>query len=77
MAGQVAFSGQTVFIDSAEGDNRFDKEVDDPKGSKPRQIIAVPVFCSTDRFDTSLNSLSSLPRAIISVISKHDPNGFS
>lgn len=77
ISGYVAFSGQTSFIDSVEEDNRFCQEVDDPKGSgAPHQIVAVPVFCSSDRFDTSLNSLASIPRAVISLINKKDPNGF-
>lgn len=78
VGGYVAYTGQTCFIDSVEDDNRFDKEVDDPKGTNVcHQIISVPVFSSSDRFDNSLNSLSALPRAVISVINKKDPAGFT
>ena len=35
-AGYVAFSAQTLFVDSVDEDNRFNKEVDDPLGkTKP------------------------------------------
>lgn len=78
IAGYVAYCGQTCYIECVEDDNRFDKEVDNPKGiNAAHQIISVPVFCSSDKYDTSLNSLSSLPRAVISVINKKDPNGFT
>ncbi len=77
-AGYVAFSAQTLFVDSVDEDNRYNKEVDDPLGkSKAHQIIAVPIFCSSDRFDNSADSLAQIPRAIISVINKKDPNGFT
>lgn len=79
VAGYVAFSGQTLFIDAVEEDNRYIKEIDDPQTGVPKahQIVAAPVFCSSDKFDTSLNSLASIPRAVISLINKNDPNGFN
>jgi hypothetical protein len=75
IAGYVAYSGQTCFVDTVHDDNRFCKEVDDPKGSHPHQIIAVPIFCSSDRFDTSI--AASIPRAVVSVIDSHELNGFT
>lgn len=79
IAGYVAFSAQTLFIDAVEEDNRYIKEIDDPQigVTKAHQIVAAPVFCSNDKFDTSLNSLASVPRAVISLINKNDPNGFN
>lgn len=56
---------------------RFSREVDDPKGVHAEQILAVPIYCSTDRLDTSMHSLSSIPRGIISLINKKDPAGFT
>lgn len=79
VAGYVAFSAQTLFIDAVEEDIRYIKEIDDPQvgTTKAHQIVAAPVFCSNDKFDTSLNSMASIPRAVISLINKHDPNGFN
>lgn len=76
ICGYVGYSGTTCFIDNVDDDNRYCKEVDDPLGTKTHQIIAVPVFCYTDKLDTTMSSLSQIPRAVISIIDKKDPNGF-
>jgi hypothetical protein len=37
----------------------------------------VPIYCSSDRLDPSPHSLSAIPRGVISLINKKDPNGFA
>jgi len=77
IAGYVAFSGLTIFVDSVPDDIRFEKELDDPKATiTTEQIISVPIYCSSDKLDPSLHSLSSVPRGVISLINKKDVNGF-
>jgi hypothetical protein len=76
IAGSVVVSGQTSFVDGVEDDIRFNKEVDDPKGSHGEQMVAVPIYCTSDRLDTSIHSLSTIPRGVIQIINKKDPNGF-
>ena len=76
IAGTVVVSGQTCFVDGVEDDLRFCKEVDDPKGSHADQMVAVPIYCTSDRLDTSIHSLSSIPRGVIQIINKRDQNGF-
>ena len=65
VAGSVVVSGQTSFVDGVEDDIRFCKEVDDPKGAHAEQMVAVPIYCTSDRLDTSIHSLSSIPRGVI------------
>ncbi len=77
IAGYVAFSGLTIFVDSVSDDIRFAKDLDDPKGITTEQIVSVPIYCSSDRLDPSPHSLSAVPRGVISLINKKDPNGFS
>jgi len=77
IAGSVVISGQTCFVDGVEDDIRYSKEVDDPKGAThAEQMVAVPVYCTSDRLDTSIHSLSSIPRGVIQIINKRDSNGF-
>lgn len=77
IAGYVAFSGLTIFVDSVADDIRFAKELDDPHGITTEQIVSVPIYCSSDRLDPSPHSLSAIPRGVISLINKKDPNGFA
>ena len=42
-----------------------------------RQIISVPIYSSNDKYDIGVDSLSNYPRAVIQLINKNDPNGFS
>jgi hypothetical protein len=77
IAGYVAFSGLTIFVDSVPDDIRFARDLDDPKGSLTEQIISVPIYCSSDKLDPSPHSLSAVPRGVISLINKKDPNGFT
>ena len=76
IAGSVVVSGQTSFVDGVMDDVRFNKEVDDPKGAHAEQMVAVPIYCTSDRLDTTIHSLSSIPRGVIQIINKRDPNGF-
>ena len=76
IAGSVVVSGQSAFVDGVEDDLRFCREVDDPKGGHAEQMMSSPVYCSNDRYDTSINSLSSIPRGVIQIINKKDSNGF-
>lgn len=39
-------------------------------------MVSVPIYCTSDRLDTSIHSLSSIPRGVIQIINKKDPNGF-
>ncbi len=65
IAGSVVVSGQICLVDGVEDDIRFCKEVDDPKGAQAEQMVAAAVYCTSDRLDTSIHSLSSIPRAVI------------
>lgn len=37
----------------------------------------MPVFCKSDKDEVGSESLSNLPRAVIQLINKNDPNGFT
>jgi len=64
--------------------------VDDPKGiyckiynifnhylvKNAKQILSIPVFCSTDKYEVGSDSLANLPRGVLQLINKFDPNGF-
>jgi hypothetical protein len=80
LAGHVAVSCHTVFIEKISDENRFTPSIDDPKSLKEdlhraKQCLSVPIFAKTDRDDQelmsekilshSLSSLSSLPRAVV------------
>lgn len=48
IAGAVAQTGETVNVSDADGDPRFDAEVDARSGERTRNMLVVPIW-STDR----------------------------
>eukprot|EP00347_Sterkiella_histriomuscorum_P021983 403332089 len=77
LAGYVTISGHTIFVQNIDEDSRFNPEIDDPKVKNAKQVISVPIFCQSDRYEVGSDSLANLPRGIIQLINKTDPNGFS
>ena len=68
LAGFVTVAGHGVLSDYIQNDGRFQKDIDDPKGtiaSPALQIISVPIMCRQDADDIpGSDALSNYPRCI-------------
>ena len=73
LAGFVTVAGHVVFTESAQNDNRFVQQIDDPLGTEncpAEQIISCPVFARDDFLMMNKEGFTNYPRAIIQLINK-------
>ncbi|CDW73453.1 UNKNOWN [Stylonychia lemnae] len=63
IAGYVAISGHSLYVQNIDEDSKFNNEIDDPKG----------IYY---KYEVGSDSLANLPRGVIQLINRSDPNGF-